>query len=265
MGHASRDRSCRRTRGGGPRAGLHDRYPQRDSSRSAVRPAGEEAQPLGDAQPRRAPARRAAHDRRGLVGRAATVGRAGDRRGDAGRPAARARPAVPRRGSSATRSTRDSSCCATGRADEWQPLAASAGRMKHRRVPGRRRGALGDARGGYVPLAEGSLRPRPLRPPVGTGERLDLVVAGAALGKRRLEPVSRRSRSGREHVAAGERGTTDLLLAAVQDPARSRSRCTAACRRDEGRATGRAPLQAVVRSRATRLELALDIRGRLPA
>ncbi len=76
-----------------------------------------------------------------------------------------------------------------GQGGEWKPLAASAGRMKYGECQAAS-WSFGDARGGYVPLEEGSCVLVQFDRSVGTGERLDLVVAGAALGKRRLEPVS---------------------------------------------------------------------------
>jgi hypothetical protein len=75
-----------------------------------------------------------------------------------------------------------------GRGGEWRPVAASAGRMKYGECQAA--GTFGDARGGYVPLAEGSCVLVHFDRAVGNGDRLELVVAGAALGKRRLEPVT---------------------------------------------------------------------------
>jgi hypothetical protein len=75
-----------------------------------------------------------------------------------------------------------------GRGGEWRPVAASAGRLKYGECQAE--GVLGDARGGYVPLAHGSCVLVHFDRAVGAGDRLELVVAGAALGKRRLEPVT---------------------------------------------------------------------------
>jgi hypothetical protein len=75
-----------------------------------------------------------------------------------------------------------------GKGGEWKPAAASAGRMKYGEC--QVAAAFGEPRGGYVPLAEGSCILVQFDRAVGAGDRLDLVVSGAALGKRRLEPVT---------------------------------------------------------------------------
>jgi hypothetical protein len=75
-----------------------------------------------------------------------------------------------------------------GKGGEWRPAAASAGRLKYGEC--QTAAAFGDARGGYVPLAEGSCILVQFDRALGAGDRLDLVVSGAALGKRRLEPVT---------------------------------------------------------------------------
>ena len=97
-----------------------------------------------------------------------------------------------------------------GQGGEWKPLAASAGRMKYGECQAS--WSFGDARGGYVPLEEGSCVLVQFDRPVGTGERLDLVVAGAALGKRRLEPVSVGLVRVESTWRQANEGTTNLLL-----------------------------------------------------
>jgi hypothetical protein len=74
------------------------------------------------------------------------------------------------------------------RGGEWRPRAASAGWMRYGSCESS--GSLGDALGGYVPLARGACVLVAFDHAVDSGERLELVVAGAAVGRRRLEPVT---------------------------------------------------------------------------
>lgn len=75
-----------------------------------------------------------------------------------------------------------------GRGGEWRPTAASAGRMRHGSCESASN--AGDPLGGYVPVAPGSCVQVAFDRAVSDGERLELVVAGAAVGRRRLEPVT---------------------------------------------------------------------------
>jgi hypothetical protein len=75
-----------------------------------------------------------------------------------------------------------------GRGGEWRPTSASAGQV--------RQGACSDPSGAsdaidrYVPVVSGTCAYVGFDRPVQPGERLDLVVDGAALGRRRLPPVT---------------------------------------------------------------------------
>lgn len=75
-----------------------------------------------------------------------------------------------------------------GKGAEWRPTSASAGWMSH----GACESALnaGDPLGAYVPVARDSCVRVAFDHVVVAGERLELVVAGAAVGKRRLEPLT---------------------------------------------------------------------------
>jgi hypothetical protein len=75
-----------------------------------------------------------------------------------------------------------------GRGGEWRPARASAGRMRY----GACEIASGppDAVNGYVPLARGTCVEVGFEHPVPPGERLELVIVGAAVGQRRLAPTT---------------------------------------------------------------------------
>jgi hypothetical protein len=75
-----------------------------------------------------------------------------------------------------------------GRGGEWRPASARTGWMRH----GECEIASGPAAapGGYVPVARGSCVDVGFDRAVRPGERLELVIAGAAVGQRRLEPVT---------------------------------------------------------------------------
>jgi len=75
-----------------------------------------------------------------------------------------------------------------GNGGEWRPTTASAGWMRHGSCEGA--SGLGDPLAGYVPLARGACVRVGFDQAVPPGARLELVVAGAAIGQRRLAPVS---------------------------------------------------------------------------
>jgi hypothetical protein len=108
-----------------------------------------------------------------------------------------------------------------GRGGEWRPTSASAGRMSQGACTDPTTGAS-DAIARFVPLVPGSCAyvgfDRPVRP----GEPLELVIGGAALGQRRLEPVTvalarteQKSRRPAPAVADAGRGVGKVLQVAL--------------------------------------------------
>ena len=197
-----RQRSCRRARGSRPSC-----RPARPTTRSATRVAPP-SDPRGKTHSRSVTLSLDEHLHAELRTTDAVSRRA------ARRPTRRSRatPALRRsrspsrssRGSSATPSTRGSSCCATaGRTSGGR--SRLGGPHEPRRVPGRlERRRRREARTCLSPRARASSSTSTARS--AAGERLELVVAGAALGKRRLEPVTVGARRGSR--ARGARPTT---------------------------------------------------------
>ncbi len=76
---------------------------------------------------------------------------------------------------------------------EFRPRALGyvfdAGQLALRDAAGAESRPVGET-GGYRPLVEGARVSVRFDRPVGDGERLELVVAGAAVGQRRIEPVT---------------------------------------------------------------------------
>jgi hypothetical protein len=77
-----------------------------------------------------------------------------------------------------------------GRGGEWRPASASAAWMRYGSCEGGGRASAGDPLVGYVPVARGSCVLVEFDRGVGPGERLELVIAGVAVGQRRLDPVT---------------------------------------------------------------------------
>jgi len=75
-----------------------------------------------------------------------------------------------------------------GKGGEWRPTAASAGWARHGACEGGSH--LADPLAAYVPVVQGSCVLVRFDHVVAPGERLELVVKGAAIGRRRLGPVT---------------------------------------------------------------------------